>query len=411
MSLVHTASNTGVNRGVNRMVFRNPRGNKYYYCIYKTDITYNIKLEYSTDGTTWTNTVQAVYSAGSTMQYDVKIYDSGSDLKIFLVFFDYDNGDLIYMRGSLSDAGSTPTWDTAQQIDAAVEVQITTLAHQCAIARTDNGRLVVVFTEDAQIKGKDYRYTKIIGSDGDGAAPTWSNETTLDDPSPNANNEDKVGIWVGMESFSSSYGDRVLIYARIPDGGTSTAYDVKLWVYDWNGSAMSEQTTDTLSTTDDPDWGSRLSAVIDDDDKVHIIYEDNINDLQHNKYPTAGGLGSESTTELSADDIDACTVTIDRTNDEVYAFYHHFADSINYHYKKSATGTISFGSEQTITFSGDINAIACWNSDIENDLHIMFSVADVYYDTLSITVAEPTNVLEGKLIYRKVNPYVNERIN
>ena len=58
--------------------------------------------------------------------------------------------------------------------------------HSVAIAHTDNGRLVVAFTEDFKDMGKAFRQTYIIGADGDGASPSWSNETMIDDPSGNS---------------------------------------------------------------------------------------------------------------------------------------------------------------------------------------------------------------------------------
>ncbi len=413
-SLVHT-NTTFAEVRYNRTIFRNPRtdSNQYYYALYLTDVFVEIYLEYSTDGVDWSNARQGVYTTEHCSGFDMKIYDTGSDLKIFLVLYNWDDEDLTYMRGSISDAGTTPVWDTPQDIDSTCNYlpAFYPRHNRVGICRNYNGYLIVAYNEDASVMGKAYRRTKIVGSDGDGAAPTWLGTTTLDDPSAQTNNEDKGQCYVGVEAFSSTYPNRFLVYARVPNGNNATAYDLKLWVYDWDGSTMSFVASDTISSTNDPDWGWHANALIDDDDKVHIVYEDDVNDLQHAKYPTAGGLGAESITELSADGFDCVTITLDRTNDEVYVLYHHDADMTNYHYKKSDAATISFGAEQTITFSGEICCLRSWHSDIENELLITFVSPDVYYDILSLA-PPPTGVGPNeKQINRLINARINDRIN
>jgi len=231
-----------------------------------------LDLEYSTNGTTWSNSTQQIYGpfgASVVICYDVKIYDSGSDLKIFVVLTDSNYEDLIYIRGSLGDSDSIQTWDSYQTIDAALEVQINS-DFACAIARTDNGRLVVAFTEDDQIKGVDYRLTKIIGSDGDGAAPTWSSETTIHDPTSYSVNEDKGDVYMGMESFDSTYPNRVLIYGKVPQQSDVGVYETKAWTYEWNGSSMTVGTTYNTGAHADED--KVISAIIDDSDYIHLLF-------------------------------------------------------------------------------------------------------------------------------------------
>ena len=134
------------NEGCNRLVFRNPRGNKYYYAIYTDLLNYDIHLEYSTNGTTWSNAAQLIFDEPiNYFSFDMKIYDSGSDLKIFLIILNDTTSDLTYIRGSLSDSGTTPVWDTPQDIRTDVAIEITTVKPTCTIAKTDNDRLVVVF--------------------------------------------------------------------------------------------------------------------------------------------------------------------------------------------------------------------------------------------------------------------------
>ena len=75
--------------GTNRTVFRNPRGNQNYYALYHTTAGGSkIEQEYSTDGTTWSNTPQVVIDSPPThlrpLVFDVKIHDTGSILEIFV---------------------------------------------------------------------------------------------------------------------------------------------------------------------------------------------------------------------------------------------------------------------------------------------------------------------------------------
>lgn len=378
-------------KGNTRTVFQNPRGNKYWYAFYR-DSSSNLILEYSTNGSSWSNSPQTVfnYSNGTVVNFDMKIYDTGSDLKIFVVLTTSDNEDLIYMRGSLSDSGTTPTWDTYQTIDSALVSEIDS-NFPCAIARTDNGRLVVVFAEDIKDKGKAYRQTKIIGSDGDGASPSWSGETTIDDPTANTNNQDKGEIYAGIESFSSSYPNRVFIYARVPQETSTSTYQWATFTYDWNGSAMSLNDSDTSSGG--TSYYNYISAIIDESDYAHLIYN-NATTTQSCKSSSAGSADMTSFYQISSVAIVAHTLTLDRINDELYVFYRKTTDTTTHHYRKrSITGT-NWESEQDVScynMSSDISYTS-WNSDVESYLHLAFlgyydsGTNDHYtYDTLEVT--------------------------
>ena len=68
-----------------RKTFRNPRGLEYWYVLYhRTPTNTEIDYEYSTDGTTWSNTIGVVENSGGAQPYDgdfdVEIYDNGTSL-------------------------------------------------------------------------------------------------------------------------------------------------------------------------------------------------------------------------------------------------------------------------------------------------------------------------------------------
>jgi hypothetical protein len=374
-----TVNNPDMSFGNNRIVFRNPRGNKNYYVFYTDDGTYSeIRAEYSTDGTTWTNSPQTVYTSAASsndISFDVKIYDTGTLLDVYLVLNDEGQNDLVYIKGTISDASNTISWSAEQDIDAAINDEAMSPACQSvAICRTANAELVVAFTEDYRARGKDYRRTNIIGSNGDGAAPSWSSETLINDPSGNTNNQNKAAVYVGLESFSSSYGDRFLLYARNPEATSTSTYEINVWVYDWiQGTGFSSVASDVVGGTAHANTSLRLSAVIDDSDKVHVLrWFRSTGGLYHSAYATAGGLGTESEAGLLATEAETLTITIDRTNDVLYAFYRKATDGSNIYYRSTDAVTISWVAEDSITWATGANfTISSQNTDVESALHLV----------------------------------------
>ncbi len=370
------------NRGNNRAVFTNPRSasNGYIYVFYiqnnLTSSNPHTELFYKYwDGSVWSaeTTVYTNTNAEDCVTaFDVKIHDNGTTLDVFVVLHDSNLNDLTYIKGSITDAGSTITFSSDDVIDGSITTDVNAI-HSVAIAKTDNDRLVVAFTEDRTTMGKQYRTVNLIGSDGIGAAPTWSGEAKIFDAFDDGgtNNDDKDEVFVGLEAFSSSFGDRVLVYARTPDATGTTEYDMSVWIYDWAGSSMLEQAADENRTTGSSLTAGWISGIIDDSDKVHIGYRFGTSVI-HVKYPTAGGLGSETeTTVNSGQNVDTGSVSIDRVNDEVYVFYHVIADTTDYNYRKSATGTISFGSEQTITLDETVTTISTSQEAQGGFIHII----------------------------------------
>ena len=398
VSLVNTDARLALAKGNQRATFRNPRGTKYYYAIF-IDPSDNLRCKYSPSGApgSWTFGAATIYT-GTVESYDVKIHDTGSQLDIFVVLYDSTAGDLTYVKCYLGDSDNAINVNTAQDIDTDINTESgMAVEHSVAITRTANAELVVAFTEDYKSRGKNYRQTKLIGSNGDGAAPTWdtTNEEIVDDPSFSANNQDKDQIWVGLESFSSSYGDRVLIYFRQPFMITTTNYVVKLAVYTHNYGTGFSSTASDPTGNGAPDTGRVFSAIIDDADKVHIVFfEDAGTDtIKHNAYPTAGSLGTETQyTVKTPANVDALCLAIDRTNDDLYCFYHDVGDTTNFHYKTTDIGTVSWGSEETITFSDQVEKLSCWIDDIEDSLHILLEDddTDVYYHELDVSAGPET---------------------
>ena len=253
-----------IGKGQNRLVFRNPRGNKRFYAVYDEIDFAKLAYEWSSNGTTWTNAQVIIEDTSVLNAFDVKIQDDGSQLVVYIIW--HDSSLTSYRRGTISDASDTISFSATQTIDAAISDILA--GPQCiAIARTANGRLVVAFTEDITVKGKQYRQTKLIGSNGDGAAPTWSGETIWDDPSGSANNDDKNQVWFGLESMS---GDRVLLYTRIPDATSTTVYKATTAAPTWNGTSFANTTQGNV-LTNNANHGKILSGLVDADNRAHLI--------------------------------------------------------------------------------------------------------------------------------------------
>lgn len=314
---VQASANLGLSKGQNRTVFRNPRGNKNYYAL-SMDWTSqgNIISEYSVNGVSWGNTPQEVISWINGASFDVKIRDDGSQLEVWVASIGLHSPDVRqtkYVYGTIGDSDNDITWNTVQVIDADIIDEGFSGLHCISLARTDNGKIVVAFTEDMHDKCKSYRLTKLIGSDGDGASPSWSGETTWDDSSTDSNNQDKDEVWFGLVSYSADEGsgNAFHIYARVPSSNTVSDYNVVWDFITWGGSAFGFIGQYDV-TTSDPSTGKVLSMLIDEVDYSQILYWDGDGGALYSKTAnTAGGQSAINQRTVTSSDVDACTITLD----------------------------------------------------------------------------------------------------
>ena len=390
--VVQTSASLLLSKGQHRTCFRNARGLKYYYSFYYDTANSELRYETSAGGVTWGSA--AAVTTDDPDCFDVKYHNDGSQMEVWVVW--HTGGTIKYRAGTVADAASAITWaGAAQTIDGSIEDTLAG-AHCIAIARTDNDEMVVAFTEDDTIKGKDYRFTKLIGSNGSGAAPTWSGEATWDNPSGSSNNQNKDQVWFGLESFSSSYGDRTFIFARVPLAST-TDYQLMTAAPNWDqGGAGFTNTTQASWYTGS--GGVTICGLIDEADKVHFVYR-RTNQLIHRLGATAGDddLGTETAIISSGASSDPATISLDTgpATDLLYVFYKR-SNTLDWYYRSTPVDTISFSAEKTVSYHQNITALSSWNRQIENSLHIaglygttvIYNEQPVYLGTLSTTLAD-----------------------
>lgn len=382
------AEMSGLAKG-QRTVFRNPRGQQNYYVFYQNPGLTTFYYAWSADGVTW-NEVNPSISASFTYDFKIREDDGGSQLILWMVMHRGNN--VQYRRATIADASNTIVW--GNQYTVATTDPILGGKYAAVIARTDNGRIVIAFTDDINVSTEDYRQLKLIGSDDDSANPTWSGVTTWDDPSGDVDNDLKGDVRFGLYQFNSSYPNRVLLCARVPDGTSSTVYRTRSAVPDWNGTVFSNTTAANIETNH-ADHGKVLSCLVDTDDKSHVIaYDGSSAVLESKKGATAGDDDWGSAETVKGNDVDAASLSIDISTspDKLYAVYHDVADSSDFHYKTSPVDTVSWGVEQTITIAQDVVALSSAGTDQVGSIHIMGKYGTtVFYHEISLIVEVDSN--------------------
>ncbi len=360
----HTKAIPHTNLGSSRQVFVNERSasNNWAYKFF-VDVDGSLKYQWKNGSDVWSSSID-VHTTGQVTAFDVKVHDTGILLDVYVVLIDWTNLDLTYRKGTIADGSDTISFSSAQDIDTALNSDDLEL-FGCAIARTANSELVVGWAE-ATTSTVNIR---IIGSNGVGASPTWSQETIAFAEGTTSHN---IVVAVGLESFDSSFGDRFVIYSTenaAPD-------DVYVEVFDWiEGTGFTSIASDFLDLTTGNEFAG-ASASIDSNDKVHVAFIDG-NLVKHVRYPTAGALGTETATTvttLTAPEFpESVSLSIDHTGDEVYIFYKKHSETADFYYKKSDVGTTSFGSETTLTIAEDIDYISTSQRDQDGKMTIVSS--------------------------------------
>ncbi len=386
-----------LSKGQHRIVFRDfrPTSNENYYVIYEETSFEALLIEWSSDGTTWSNTQTVIQDLTSATidSFDAKVRDTGTELHVYVVYIQGDSNVLVYRRLIIGDTDNAPGTVGGISSIATLVDGLTAEPHACSISQTSNGRFVVAYTMDSGTMGQIFRETHLIGcSEATGPElPTWVTgaDLTWDDPSADMDNAAKGEVWMATYPFNSTFPNRIILCARLPDGLNSTAYNGTSDYVDWNGTAFTSNNKAGFEGASlDP--LKVVSVVIDSTDRAHVIFYDyGAATLSSRKAATAGQNDWESQEAVKANDVDAASLSIDlsASPDELYAFYKDAADSVNFHYKKSPVDTILWGVEQTITIAQDIIALSSAEKEQVNGMHIAGQYGTtVFYHEITIGV-------------------------
>lgn len=239
-----------------RKVFRNPRGQRYYYALlyYKVGVTYEIRIYKSSDGVTWTYDVANLVGTLPGNIYDgsaLCFADDGSQTVIHVVWT-IAGGSLYYRRGVIADAATNITWDAAYTLKAGIA---NNRWHRPSIARDPAGYIYITFRREGMLSELSYYYCD--GRNIVGGRNGWTKvgaEPYLDAIDANAVytsvKNDTIGDFTFVDPLSAGTTREIELYCK----GDGNDY-VEVYVY--NGSVWAA----APNITPGAGWGWRSTDV------------------------------------------------------------------------------------------------------------------------------------------------------
>jgi hypothetical protein len=349
-----------------RTVFRNPRGRQDRYVIYENPSNFDLIYKWSADGCSWSPRQVITTNPSSSSAYDAFIYDSGTDLKVFMITV--ENGVVTYRSASIEDSADTIAFDPPQVIVTPRRV-LTGVLH-ATIARTHAGRLVVAYASDATTGSGTFRTTHLIGSSSDGPAPSWSGDILWDDPTPYPNNRNKPRVMFVMPSYGTSFPNRVLLLAIVPDPSDTVSEMFVSDTPEWNGVAFTSLAKTIVRNGLEPE--DSLSCVIDNAQRGHCLLEDQ-SDLFSVKAQSAGEDDWEPLVLAvgATEESGKSTLAIDRTStpNMLYAFFDKSLVDRDLFYKTTSVEAISWSPTTTIPYPPNVAHVVSAMRDSVGGIH------------------------------------------
>jgi hypothetical protein len=368
-----------------RTVWRNPRGLQRYYVLYEAVAVTDLVYRTSPDGDMWSAPI--TISTNTPNNFEIAIQDTGADLKVFLVVV--EGTSIRYRRGSIADTSETIVWDADQPVTTVTKSL--SRAQTASIARTESGRLVIAYTSDITFEGNLYRTTRLIGSNGDGAAPAWGSSILLHDPSGFTNNRNKDLVIHTMAAYGPSFPDRVLVASHVADPVDTSHYRFVSAAVDWAGSAFVGATPTAMrSGVDPPD---AISCVVDDTEIAHCLVEE-ASDLFSVRSSSPGDDLWEPFILAVPPERESgrSTLSIDRSAspDILYAIYDKSLVNLDLFYITSPTDAIAWSSEVRIPYAEDISDVGSAIRDYAGGIHVIGQRATDVLFYVEIAVAKTT---------------------
>jgi len=363
-------------------LFRNPRGQKYYYCL--VTITDGLFLYKSADAvsTNWSPCTSNLRTSASLVA-SAEIYDDGSQLVIYVAYAVYRVGSvsspLFYRCMTIADAATDPSVGSEQTV-----ITPSLGAGAPVIKRDRNGYVHIAYMVGKSYSGYTQAEPRIIATTtiNPGDAPSWGSEASID-------THPDISYWsrnarITPAIFGGSGDIGGVVYASRYTDGTIIlkARDV----VSWNGSSYSLGTVTTIMSSQvsaDTDCDVSFRCVVDDNNIAHLLTESSevSNQLKSMKASAASTVESWNTpvvvTSAAQSRGRKLCLTVDKApaTDRLYAFYSDDG-APNYNllrWKTSPVDTISWGSENT--YSDDTVALLDENSyyqAIESEILITY---------------------------------------
>lgn len=325
-----------------RKVFRNPRGQNYYYAVFiELDaVNYRIALYKSSDGSSWAFSGEVTGHIPAALQScSVTFYEDDVNSQLVLYFAYMDSGHIYYRRAIIGDAATDPTFDAEVRIltgGAYIQyekpaIQIDRLGYVyialCRILILTGGRMPVMIATRQTYPG---------------ASPTWSGQLMIGGSIPSSE------LYLTLAPFLNTRQILVVFHFRSDNVLYMRAREI-----DWDGASWTYYTVDDFVFRDPASYStyhSSLSLVVDDSNVGHLVWLQTGTPLYigHRKWTMGVGWGSETRVHEGAI-YQASVVSINRTASPniLCVFYERTNGKVNY--KTSPSGSINWGYEQTIS--------------------------------------------------------------
>ncbi|MFQ5883475.1 MAG: hypothetical protein ACE5IO_00070, partial [Thermoplasmata archaeon] len=252
--------------------------------------------EYSSDGSTWSNSAQKAFTTSGMKYASVWYNDTGSSKVVYIVGDNSTATSSLYVRrGTIS--GTTISWGTENTV---------TVCHQ-------NGEMankVAFISQDSQ------GYLWIISNNMPSGAVKYNIAAVR------STNVDDVSSWGTYTDLLTTDADTAYLYAIILPISNQDMYAI--W-YDEGALDGKKYTSGTgwgsvasIDTTTFAVTNKTVSAVVDSAYNIHLVYVNETGRINYTKYTTSWG----SPTVLDANtNNEYVTITLDNSTDYLYVFY------------------------------------------------------------------------------------------
>jgi hypothetical protein len=255
--------------------------------------------EYSSDGSTWSNTAQQAFNTTGMIYASLWYNDTGSSKVVYIVGDRNSASRNVYVkRGTIS--GTTITWGTESTVT--ISPAGANLANKVAfISQDDMGYLWIVSNNKPINAPNNYNIAAVRSSNVDDVS-SWGTRTDLLSSNSNINYLYAIILPLSSQDMYAMWYRDGNIEGKAYDGSTTS----------WDSSATSIGNTTSGVTN------KTISAVVDSSDSIHLVYANETGRVNYTKYTSSWS----SPTVLDSDtNNEYVTITIDSSTDDLFAFW------------------------------------------------------------------------------------------